>query len=282
MKKLIEYLSSLQFCLWLLIILFGWFTWAIVLATATEHSETFRQMNNHLLLNWLSISHGKAPLIRFWFFGLCAVMAALGINLIFCTWNKFLKMTVKRMNRSAILMLMIHIVFGLVILGHFGSLVFGFRYSNVRLQQGESFTFGNGYRVIADQIHFVNDASVLSKPLKAMRSGEFSFESNSVQISVYRNEHFLKSGRLFFLKPFVLDNIQFTLRNFTPPVSTGKTGQNQPSAGTVLFISQNPVKSFVFGLFPLMIIGITAYLMMTWKQPGLFKHVSKSAGGNAK
>ena len=281
MKKLTEYLSSLQFCLWLLIILLGWFTWASMLV-ATGHSDTFAQMNNHLLLNWLSISCQKAPLICFWLFGLCAVMTALGINLIFCTWNKILKMAAKRMNRSAMLMLIIHIAFGLVILGHLGSLVLGFRHSNIRLQQGESFEFGSGYRVTADQIHFVNDFAVLTKPMKALTSEEFSFESNFVQISVYRNERFLKSGRLYFLKPFILDHIQFTLRSFTPPVSTGKTLQNQPSAGTVLFISKNPVKSLVFGLFPLMIIGITAYLIMTWKQPGLPNPISKPAGGNTK
>jgi len=284
MKKLTEHLSSLHFCLWLLVVLIGWFTWAVVLATATGHSETFRQMNNHLLRNWLSISREGSSLIRFWFFGLCAATTALGINLIFCSWNKILKMTARRMNRSAMLMLLIHIVFGLVILGHFGSLVMGFRLSNVRLQQGESFAFGNGYRIIADQIHFTDDPAVLSKPLKAMRSGEFSFASNYVQVSVYRNDRFLKSGKLFFLKPFVLDGIQFTLRNFTPPVSKGTIGKTvphtTPSAGTVLFISANPVKNFVFGLFPLMIIGITIYLILTWKQPGHLQHASTAAGGN--
>jgi len=134
-KKLIDFLSSLHFSLWLLTLLIGWFAWAIVL-TATGYFETFQQMNNHLMPDWLSISHGKSTLIRFWFFGLCAIAAALGINLIFCSWNKFLKITARRMNRPAMLMLAIHVVFGLVILGHFGSLLVGFRHANVRLRQG--------------------------------------------------------------------------------------------------------------------------------------------------
>ncbi len=84
MKKLIDFLSSLHFSLWLLIILSVWFTWAVVLTT-TCYYEIFQQMNNYLMPDWLSVSHGKSPLIRFRFFGLCAVAAALGINLIFCS-----------------------------------------------------------------------------------------------------------------------------------------------------------------------------------------------------
>lgn len=281
MKKLIDFLSSLHFSLWLLTLLIGWFAWAIVL-TATGYFETFQQMNNHLMPDWLSISRGKSPLVRFWFFGLCAIAAALGINLIFCSWNKFLKMAARRMNRPAMLMLAIHVVFGLVILGHFASIMVGFRHANVRLQQGESFKLQNEYRVRADVIHFVNDASVLTKPIKAMTSDEFSFESNFVQVSLYQNDLFLKSGRLSFLKPLALDGIQFTLKNFIPPVSAGKTASNSSSAGTILFISRNPAKYFVFTLFPLMIVGIAAYLAMTWKQPGYQQHASKLSGGNTK
>lgn len=281
MKKLIDFLSSLHFSLWLLTLLIGWFAWAIVL-TATGYFETFQQMNNHLMPDWLSISRGKSPLIRFWFFGLCAIATALGINLIFCSWNKFLKMTARRMNRPAMLMLAIHIVFGLVILGHFASLMAGFRNANVRLRQGESFELQNGFRVRADTIHFVNDVSVLTKPIKAMTSDEFSFETNFVQVSLYQNDLFLKSGRLSFLNPLVLDGIQFTLKNFIPPVSAGKTASNSSSAGTILFISRNPAKYFVFTLFPLMIVGIAVYLAMTWKQPGYQQHASKLSGGNTK
>ena len=281
MKKLIDFLSSLHFSLWLLTLLIGWFAWAIVL-TATGHYEAFHQMNNHLMPDWLSISHGKSPLIRFWFFGLCAIATALGINLIFCSWNKFLKMAARRMNHPAMLMLAIHVVFGLVILGHFASLMIGFRHANVRLRPGESFELQNEYRVRADAIHFVNDASVLTKPIKAMTSDEFSFESNFVQVSLYKNDLFLKSGRLSFLKPLVLDGIQFTLKNFTPPASGGTTDSNSSSAGTILFISRNPAKNFVFTLFPLMIIGIAVYLVMTWKQPGYQQNASRPSGGNTK
>jgi len=280
-KKLIDFLSSLHFSIWLLTFLIGWFVWAIVL-TASGYFETFQQMNNHLMPDWLSISRGKSPLIRFWFFGLCAIATALGINLIFCSWNKFLRMTARRMNRPAMLMLAIHIVFGLVILGHFGSLMIGFRNANVRLQEGESFELKNGYRVRADAIHFVNDVSVLTKPIKAMTSDEFSFESNFVEVSLYKNDLFLKSGRLSFLKPLVLDGIQFTLKNFTPPVSGGKTGANSSSAGTILFVSRNPAKNLVLTLFPLMIIGITVYLVMTWKQPGYQQYSSRPSGGGTK
>jgi len=215
-------------------------------------------------------------------FGWCPIAAALGITLIFCSWNKFLKIAARRMNRPAMLMLAIYVVFGLVILGHFGSLLVGFRHANVRLRQGESFELQNEYRVRADAIHFVNDASVLTKPIKAMTSDEFSFESNFVQVSLYKNDLFLKSGRLSFLKPLVLDGIQFTLKNFTPPASAVKNGPNSSSAGTILFISRNPAKNLVFTLFPLMIIGIAVYLVMTWKQPGYQQHASRPSGGGTK
>ncbi len=152
------------------------------------------------------------------------------------------------MNQPAMLMLAIHIVFGLVILCHFASLMVGFR-MQMSGSGRESFELQNGYRVTANAIHFVNDFSVLTKPIKAMTSDEFSFESNYVQVSLYKNDLFLKSGRLSFLKPLVLDGIRFTLKNFLRP-SVGKTDPESSTAGTILFISRNPAKNVVFTLFP--------------------------------
>jgi len=120
LKKITEQLSSLHYTTWTLIVLFLWFSWGIVLASSEHFSNGFRLMNTTLVRHWLATPDNGFFLLKFWFVGLCVVVAFLGINLVFCSWNKFLRFIRIRFNGPKFIMLVVHILFGLIALGHFG------------------------------------------------------------------------------------------------------------------------------------------------------------------
>ena len=86
LKKITEKLTSLYFTTWTLIVMFTWFSWGIVLASCENFSRGFDLMNSTLVRNWPANSDNEFFLLKFWFVGLCAAVAFLGINLIFCSW----------------------------------------------------------------------------------------------------------------------------------------------------------------------------------------------------
>ncbi|MGD9106498.1 MAG: hypothetical protein PVJ87_06670, partial [Desulfobacterales bacterium] len=139
MKKVFEQLASLYFTTIILAVLILWFTWGILLAQSNTFEHEFYVMNSTLAFDWFLQTQGLSLLLKFWFVGLCMAMVVLAINLVFCSWVKILKIIRIKLVMNKLVMLIIHIIFGVVALGHFGSFFLGYRYEDVTLQQGQSF-----------------------------------------------------------------------------------------------------------------------------------------------
>jgi len=168
---------------------------------------------------------------------------------------------------NKLVMLVIHIIFGVVALGHFGSLFLGYRYEDVTLKQGQSFTLKNGYILNIKDVHFVDNPQVLSKPPKELSPDQYHHDANCSEVTLSRNGKQLTSGQIYFLKPLTYKNIQVTLKRFTPLKSTDSGNHEVQKPGVKLVVSKNPVKCLVFSLFPVMIIGIGVYTILTWRHP---------------
>ena len=264
MKRLAEYLASMQFTTGILIVLMFWFVWGILLAESTAFREGFRIMNSVLAPEWFSQPERLSSLLKFWFVALCGVMAVLGVNLVFCSWTKILKLIRNRQTASRLVMLIIHIVFGLVALGHFGSFVLGYRYENVHLREGQTFTLPEKYAVTVKAIHGGENPVMFQSP-RDQAAGAFDSEANFCEVALIHNGTEVAQGSAFFLRPFVHKDIQVTLKRFTSP-----KGKNQDDAwgsrvGVRLIVSRNPLKGVVFVLFPVMLAGIGIYMAMTWR-----------------
>lgn len=264
MKRFIDQLSSMRFTALILAVLMLWFTWGIFLTESDAFRQGFNVMNRSLVPAWFSESRGLPYLLKVWFVGLCSVMVILGINLVFCSWTKFLKIMRNKQAASRFVMLIIHIVFGLVALGHFGSFILGYRYENVELRQNQSFTLPEGYAVTVKDIHFEGDMKLLDLPPKKRPPGAFHPETDSCEVVLSQNGKPVATGRTYFLRPFVWKSIQITLKRFTSPKGRGRD-QVPLKPGVRLIISRNPVKLFVFVLFPVMILGIGVHMVMTWR-----------------
>jgi hypothetical protein len=266
MKKISEQLASLYFTTIILAVLIFWFTWGIFLAESKRFGHEFDVMKSTLASAWFSPTQGISPLMKFWFLGLCAVMVVLAINLVFCSWVKILKIIRIKLFKHKLLMLIIHMVFGVVALGHFGSFFLGYRYENVTLQNGQSFSLKDGYILTVKNVHFVDDPQTLTKPPKELSPDQYHHKVNYSEVTLSRNKKQLTSGRIYFLKPLRYKNIQVTLKRFIPPkgITGGHHKLGKPRVK--LIVSKNPVKSLIFFLFPVMIIGIGVYSIMTWRQ----------------
>ena len=272
MKRTFELLSSMQFTTVILAVLVFWFAWGILLAESPVYEGGFKIMNSVLVPVWFSGDKQPPLLLKVWFVGLCSGMLILAVNLVFCSWNKLIRLMKGNVLRSRMVMLVIHVVFGLVALGHFGSFLLGYRYENILLRKGQSFSLPQGYTLAVREIHFKDDMKLLNQspnehvPLAVLSQGNFC------EVAFLRNGETEAQGRAYFMKPFVWKDIQVTLKRFTPP--KGKKGPEfegrTPSVR--LIVSRNPVKGLVLFLFPVMIAGIALYLMMTWRSGGGGNH----------
>ena len=277
MKRITEQLSSMQFTILILAILMLWFAWGILLAESDTFRQGFEVMNRSLAPDWFSQPDVLSFHLKCWFLGLCSIMVILGVNLVFCSWSRFLKIMGNKHSGSRLVMLIIHVVFGLVALGHFGSFILGYRYENVRLGLDRSFSLPEGYVVTVKDVHFEGDVKLLHQRPKGRGMGMFDPEQNYCEVALTQNGNLVSRGKARFLKPFVWKDIQVTLKGFTPHKGMGRRdGASKPAVKLIL--SKNPVKGYVFVLFPVMIAGIIIYTVMTWRRP-LQNGLDNSTGG---
>lgn len=266
MKTFSERLASLQLTTIVLGILGFWFAWGVLLAESDPYDAAFRFMNSVLVPAWFLPGSQVPPLMKFWFIGLCFFMFILGVNLAVCSWNRFVRFMRNGVAKARMVMLLIHAVFGLVALGHFGSFLLGYRYENVALREGRSFDLPGGYAIVAQEIHFEGDVKSLHLAPKDMIPGVFRPEASFCEVSLTRGGIELARGKVYLMDPFAWKDIQVTLKRFTPPkVGTGQGANTTAGPGVKLIVSRNPVKGLVLSLFPVMVAGIAVYLAMTWR-----------------
>jgi len=262
-KEVTRKLSSLSFASWTVAALILWCALGIVLAGSKALSDQVFHMNEMILRDWLIRPQQGALLLKVWFLGLCAGMMVLGVNLVFCTWNKFVRLITR--NRSGVskyVMLVVHILFGLVALGHLGSFMLGYRYENIRLSEGEAFDFGSGLSIRLERVHFVDDLRVLQLTHRGQTAADFHYRSNYADMVLSRGGREVYRDRVFILDPMRFKAIQVTLKRFTSPRL-----RRSEKPGVVLVVSRNPVLTTFLLIYPFMIVGIGLFLGITWRKP---------------
>ena len=244
-------------------VLLLWVGWGLGLTMDENFLDGFKEMNSVLVRDWLLAPGQGLMHLKIWFVGLCLVMAVMGVNLVFCSWNRILKIMRHRFSGAKLFMLIVHIIFGLVALGHFGGFMLGYRY-DAKLTNGRDFQFEGDYRLKLTDIHFVNDPEILKKSRREILRDEFQYEDNFAVVALYKGDRLLLQDTIYLLDPLHHGNIQITLRRFLPP--KGGVSPGWPS-GVMCTVSCNPVLKIFLWIYPLMILGIMAHLIMTWRQP---------------
>ncbi len=261
MNRVTERLSSLNFATWTLVVLFLWVAWGIGLALNDDYFNGFREMNSILVRDWLMDPSIGLMHLKIWFVGLCLVMAVMGVNLVFCSWNRILKIMRHRFSGAKLFMLIVHIIFGLVALGHFCGFMLGFRY-DAALENDKGFIFERDYELKVAGIHFVDDPKILKKSRLEILRDDFQYEKNFAEVALYQGENLLVKDRVYLLNPLHYGNIQITMKRFLPP-KENETSGGLP--GVMFAISCNPTLKIFLWIYPLMILGIAVHLTMTWQ-----------------
>jgi hypothetical protein len=257
-----EKLGSLKFTAWTLVILLLWLTWGVLLNASSRFYQGFELMNRAVLRDWLIAQQDGFGLLRIWFVGLCGVMVLLGLNLIFCSWIKIFKILRVSFSGPKLFMLIVHAMFGLVALGHFSGLMFGYRYEDIKLQEGQSFQTRDGYEIKAETIHFMDDPRVLLKPYRNRDDNLRNF----VELSIRSDGQEMYRGKGRILSPVQYEDMQITIKGFLHPLAESEARKHPQAKPYGLFvISKNPALRPFLILYPMMIIGIAVHLVMTWR-----------------
>ncbi len=265
MNKVTDKLSSLNFAVWILCILFLWLIWGIGLSLYKGYFDVFKDMNNILVRDWFLDPGFDALHLKIWFAGLCVIMMVMGINLVFCTWNRIIRILGNRFSGPVFFMLVVHLIFGLVALGHFGGFMLGFKHGEVSLFKGESFVFEPGRRIEISDMHFMNDPEVLNKSRREIKKGELDYKHNFAEIAVFDKDQLLFKKQIYLMKPIFHGSLQIALKRFLPLKDI--KNQTGPLPGIAICISRNPVLKIFLMIYPLMIMGIAVHLFMTWQKP---------------
>lgn len=258
-----EKLSSLTLTLQTLIALTAWFTFGVVLASSDRYFSGFRSMNSQLIKDWLAAPSGNILLLKYWFAGLCLFTLLLGVNLGFCSWQRMLRVLQHRFDTARLLLLFVHLLFGLLALGHFCSFMFGFETDGLRLGENQTWQAPNNRVLKITDITFVDDPRVLLKSKRDILPEEFHYRLNKVEIALFDHEREVFRGKTRLLEPLSHQGMQITLKRFALPRSQAKTIGAKPVA--VLNVSSNPVIGAILALYPLMIIGMAIHLVVTWR-----------------
>ena len=267
MKLISERLSSLKLTMVILSVLVFWLVWGILLADSDVQSSGFRTMNAMLVPDWFKRPDAVSTLLKTWFFGLCFFMCILGVNLGFCSWNRMAVIVGNRRLKSKMVMLAVHVVFGLVALGHLGSFLLGYRYENVRLSEGKTYQLPDDYALTLINVHFVDNPRILKKKPRELGPQEYHPRMNFVSAVLKQKGVAVAEGRISYLDPLSHGDIQISFKRFTPPKQKEDLKNELLKPGVLLIISRNPLKGAVFVLFPIMIAGIVIYTVMTWRRP---------------
>ena len=266
MSRVTEHLSSLSFATWTLVVLFLWFVFGTVLCANQDFFTAFRGMNSTLTRDWLLDQGQGSTFLKAWFVGLCLIMIVMGVNLVFCSWNRILKIMRHRFSGAKLFMLIVHVIFGLVALGHLGGFMLGYKYDDVGLKKGGIFSFADDLQLKVTDVHFVDDMQVLKKSRRDIMKDEFHHKDNFVEVTLQKTGQVLVQDRIYLLKPIHYKDIQITLKRFLPPDADAASPTNG-MPGVMVAIACNPVLKAFLLIYPLMILGIGVHLVMTWQRP---------------
>ncbi|MBI9052927.1 MAG: hypothetical protein JEY96_03865 [Bacteroidales bacterium] len=262
---MIKLLSSMRFAFWLLLSIIIWLFIGAMLTIHDNFYYAIKEMGNELILDWILEKSSNSPTVLIWFIGLCLIGFLLAVSFIFCTWYNLLKVARKQASLKSILLFIIHILFVIIMALHLGSMLLGYKYSDVELAVGQEFKFDEGYSIKLNKVHYIDDINVLKMKYKEMRKyhtrNGFHYKDNYAQLTLKQNDKEIKSEKTSMLSPFKYGCLRATISYFYLP-----KGSESDTPGIKLVIAKNYFNELFFIFYALEIISILIFLLITWKK----------------
>jgi len=262
---MIKTLSSMRFAFWLLLSIIIWFFIGAMLTINDSFYYAIKKMGNELILDWLLKNSVETPIVLGWFIGLCIIGFLLAISFLFCTWNNLLKVVRKQTSLKSILLFTIHVLFVIIMTLHLGSMLLGYKHSDVELAVGQEFKFEKGFSLVLNDVNYIDDINVLKMKYKEMRKYHtrdgFHYKDNYAILILKQNDNVIRSEKVSMLSPFKHGSLRATISYFYLP-----KGSKSDTPGVKLVIAKNYFNELFFIFYALEILNILLFLIITWKK----------------
>lgn len=291
MKKLIRILGSLELTLILMVLVSIWFALGAVLAVSSQYGNTVRLLNDQLVwksllelphqggkiwsssFNWIQIYRemlawlpSPDSTVRHWLWGAFVLALLLGVNLILGIWPWVVDVFRRRMDFRKFLLLTMHVLFGLVLVGHLVSAISGVKaVGEVPIRVGERIEFLNRYTLEVEKVESDRtgesprgggSAKVWLTPDHYVR------QPLLVSYTLYDNERPVHSGQVGTFQSDGFEGLRVSLLpfSFRSQTSSDFVGRG---IGPQIAVSRNPGIPIMLIFQPLWILVLLIYVLTT-------------------
>jgi hypothetical protein len=257
---LIHHLASISLSFYLVGALFVWLAAGIVLTLFPETEAAIYQMNDRLVLDWLTHPDARHWWLVGWFLVLCLLNFFLAVNLVCCLGITLWKRLFINGKLKSCLLFALHVIVIGILAGHLANMVVGFKQERIKMTPGETIALPNGYSLILETVHFTADRSLLKKEGKESRQemsrDRFKIADNYIRVALSRDGEPVGSGPVHVLSPLKIGSLRVTLNRFL----AAKNLPNHP-VGAMVTVAKNPIHEAFFLIYGLMILCLLAYIL---------------------
>jgi len=287
MKKLIDILGSMKLTLILLLLVALWFALGGVLSVSSQYGNTFRQLNDQLLGKclfglpsippriWSPLFHldeiqqemlsglpSPNAAVVGWLWGAFIIMSLLGLNLIFGTKHWFVDLFKKRLNFKKFLLLAVHVLFGMVLIGHLISAFWGYkRVGEAPVVAGQALEFLD-YALRVDEIIIGKTerfTPLLGKAQKNLYTPDrFLHQNITLSVTVSHKGAAVFKGQLSKFKPLSYEDFVFSLSPFSFRSQVSHDFMSG-GVGEKIVVAKNPGVGMMIVCQPLWILFLICY-----------------------
>lgn len=288
MKKLIRLLGSLELTLILMILVSIWFALCGVLAVSSQYGNTVRLLNDQMVwesffdlphrggriwsasFNWIQIQREMAVglpspdfAVRSWLWGALVLAFVLGVNLILGTKEWLVDFFRRRLDFRKFLLLSMHALFGVVLVGHLVSAVWGVKaVGEIPAKVGERIKFTGGYalEVISIGIAGQEEERLAGGGREWMTPDGYVRQPIRVAYTLHHGGNAVHSGRIGTFQSEEYDGLRITLVpfSFRSQVSHDFVGRG---VGPQIAITRNPGLPIMLIFQPLWILILLVYVL---------------------
>ena len=293
MRKLVRLLGSLELTLILMVLVSIWFALGAVLAVSSQYGNTVRLLNDQLVwksllelphqggkiwsssFNWIQIYRemlawlpSPEPSVRSWLWVALVLAFLLGVNLILGTREWFVDFFRRRLDFRKFLLLSMHVLFGVVLVGHLMSAVSGVKaVGEVPVRGGERIEFLNRYALEVEKIEIARGGEgpegggsekVWMTPDRYVR------QPLLVSYTLYDDGRAVHSGQVGTFQCDEFEGLRVNLLpfSFRSQVSHDFVGRG---VGPQIAVSKNPGIPIMLIFQPLWILVLLIYVVTTFR-----------------
>gem|GEM_PF-1810742 len=290
MRKLVRILGSLELTLILMLLVSLWFALGAILSVSSQYGNTVRSLNDQLVwkslfelphswdkiwsasFNWVQIHREMLAgfpspdrTVRAWLWGAFALALLLGINLLFGIRHWLGDLFRARLDFRRFLLLAMHVLFGVVLVGHLVSALWGVKaVGQVPTRARERIQLPDSMVLEVEEIEVLDAKDVAGREGERvwMTPDRYLRQPVRVKYALYKEGQPVHRGQVGTFLPDTYEDLRITLVpfSFRSQVSHDFVGKG---VGPQIAVARNPGVPIMMVFQPLWILCLLAYVLAT-------------------